>query len=159
MGRPDSLHFEQLTSAQVQPLRTRILRPHFEAGQICAFPRDDAPDTAHFGIVDDAAHVYAVATFIPNACPELPGHEAIQLRGMCVDRTLQGQGLGERLLDGSLTRLAVQHSSAEILWCNARTSAAGFYEKMGFAQIGEVFDVEHIGPHVVMWRKMPMALA
>ncbi len=158
-----SLHLERLTAEQVQPLRTRILRPHFDDGQICEFAEDHHHDTAHFGLVDADFDVHAVATFIHNPCPkECPreaGVEAIQLRGMCVDEPEQGQGLGERLLEGALGRLAVRFPSAQIVWCNARTSAAPFYQKMGFQREGEVFDVDPIGPHVVMWKDLPVALA
>lgn len=159
MARHDSLHLERLAAEQVQPLRTRILRPHFDEGELCEFPQDHHHDTVHYGLVDEDFDVHAVVTFIHNACPEKPGVEAIQLRGMCVDEPMQRQGLGERLLDGALGQLAVRIPSAKIVWCNARTSAADFYAKMGFERAGEVFEVDRIGPHVVMWKKLPTVLA
>ncbi len=159
MALHERLHLERLAAEQVQPLRTKILRPRFDDGEVCEFAEDHHHDTVHFGIVDEDFDVHAVATFIHNACPEKPGVEAIQLRGMCVDEPLQGAGLGERLLEGALGQLAVRFPAAKVVWCNARTSAAGFYEKMGFERIGEEFDKPHIGPHVVMWKKLPVALA
>lgn len=155
----DSLRFEQLDAERVQPLRTQILRPHFEAGRLCEFEQDEDEDTVHYGLVDAADRVVAVATFFPQPCPEKPQPEALRLRGMCVEPVLQGMGLGQRLLDGALGRLAVRFPSADIVWCNARVSAAPFYEKLGFDPIGEVFEVEAIGAHVVMWRNMPAAIA
>jgi predicted GNAT family N-acyltransferase len=78
---------------------------------------------------------------------------------MCVDDSMQRQGLGERLIEGSLGRLAVHFPSAKIVWCNSRMSAVSFYEKMGFEKEGEVFEVDPIGPHVVMWKDLPKVLA
>ena len=36
------------------------------------------------------------------------------------------------------------------VWCNARLSAAGFYERVGFGRVGGVFEIAGIGPHAVM---------
>jgi hypothetical protein len=36
------------------------------------------------------------------------------------------------------------------VWCNARTPAVGFYEKLGFSTIGEEFELPPIGPHYLM---------
>ncbi|QDG53117.1 GNAT family N-acetyltransferase [Persicimonas caeni] len=159
MVRPDDLHLERLAPEQVQPLRTKILRPHFDEGELCEFVQDHHHDTAHYGIVDRDFDVHAVVTYIHKECPHKPGVEALQLRGMCVDEPMQRRGLGERLLEGSLGQLAVRFPSVKIVWCNARTSAVEFYEKMGFEKIGEVFEVDRIGPHVVMWKTLPVALA
>ena len=37
-------------------------------------------------------------------------------------------------------------------WCNARTSAAGYYEKIGFVIASDEFELPDIGPHVLMVR-------
>jgi predicted GNAT family N-acyltransferase len=159
MAGQDSLHLERLDPEQVQPLRTKILRPHFDDGELCEFPQDRFHGTAHFGLVDDDFVVHAVVTFIHESCPQKPDLDAIQLRGMCVDDAMQSQGCGERLIEGSLGRLAVHFPAAKIVWCNSRTSAAPFYEKMGFQKEGEIFEIDSIGPHVVMWRDLPKVLA
>jgi hypothetical protein len=38
------------------------------------------------------------------------------------------------------------------VWCNARTPAAGFYGRAGFATEGEEFELPSIGPHFLMSR-------
>ncbi|MFK7789853.1 MAG: hypothetical protein AB8C95_10235, partial [Phycisphaeraceae bacterium] len=38
------------------------------------------------------------------------------------------------------------------LWCNARTSASGYYERLCFIQHGDLFEIPDIGPHAVMVR-------
>jgi hypothetical protein len=68
---------------------------------------------------------------------------------MATDGQQQGRGLGRRLLE-----LAVAESRRDephrIFWCNARTSAIGFYEKLGWRVMSEPFDVLTAGPHVRM---------
>ena len=44
---------------------------------------------------------------------------------------------------------------AQVAWCNARTSALGFYQRFGFVAVGSQFQVEHAGPHYRMWRPLP----
>ena len=40
-----------------------------------------------------------------------------------------------------------KETQSEILWCNARTTAFEFYEKMGFTIVGDEFDIPNLGPH------------
>ena len=50
------------------------------------------------------------------------------------------------VLQGAIDHLK-QKTDVEILWCNARITAFGFYEKMDFKILGEVFDILKLGPH------------
>ncbi|MFW5967401.1 MAG: GNAT family N-acetyltransferase [Persicimonas sp.] len=154
----DSLTFEELSAERAQPLRTRVLRPHFEEGRLNTYPNDEAPGTVHFGLLDEDDEAVAVVTFVSEACPEKPDEEAIRLRGMAVAEQWRGKGVGARLLESSMMRLAVRYPRADIIWCNARLSAQGFYERYGFESIGEPFPSDPIGPHIVMWREMPKAV-
>ena len=36
-------------------------------------------------------------------------------------------------------------------WCNARTTAIGFYEQAGWSTATDVFDIPTAGPHVKMY--------
>jgi len=47
---------------------------------------------------------------------------------------------------------AVRTADGDLLWCNARTSASGFYTRLGFAVVGEAFELPGIGPHHLMHR-------
>lgn len=70
----------------------------------------------------------------------------LQLRGMATLPSWRGRGIGVALLR------AVEAELDEPLWCNARTSAAGFYERHGWEPIGETFEIPKVGPHVRMVR-------
>jgi predicted GNAT family N-acyltransferase len=58
------------------------------------------------------------------------------------------RGLSQALLQTAFP--LIKQNNIETLWCNARTTAQGFYEKVGFEVVSDVFDIPGIGPHVVM---------
>lgn len=62
----------------------------------------------------------------------------------------RGKGVGAQVLAAALEH--VEAAGGGLVWCNARTPAARFYERAGFQVIGEPWDDPEIGPHVRMWR-------
>jgi GNAT superfamily N-acetyltransferase len=74
-------------------------------------------------------------------------NNGLQLRGMATDAQYQRGGVGRAVLT------LVHQYAQEVgypLWCNARVSAMGFYEKLGWVAEGEEFDVPDVGPHYIM---------
>lgn len=153
------MELRELDADDVRPLRTRILRPNYPDDETKAFEGDEAEDTHHYGLVDEDGEPVAVVTYIRRSAPDDLGEPAVRLRGMAVEKGYRRRGLGTRLLQNSLPRLAVAEPDLTVVWCHARTSAADFYQEHGFERHGEVFDIEGIGPHIVMWREMPNVLA
>ena len=58
-----------------------------------------------------------------------------QLRGMATDPAVRGAGAGRALVADGLARVAAR--GGDLVWCDARVSAAGFYERMGFTVVTE----------------------
>ena len=69
---------------------------------------------------------------------------------MAVDGPFQRQGLGRLLVTTVIDRLRAD--GIEVLWCNARDSAIGFYSRLGFAIVGDGFVLPESGiaHHVMM---------
>jgi predicted GNAT family N-acyltransferase len=153
------MELRELDADDVRPLRTKSLRPSYPDGETKTFEGDEAENTHHYALVDDNDKPVAVVTYIRRSPPDTLGKPAVRLRGMAVEQGHRRRGLGTRLLQNSLTRLAVAAPDLTVVWCHARTAAAEFYEGHGFERHGEVFDIEGIGPHIVMWREMPNVLA
>lgn len=128
----------------IVPLRHRILRA-------------DLPlDAARFEGDDDVAtrHYAACRGGVPLSCLSLvhsqwEGRPAWQLRGMATETGEQGRGLGRMLLRRAVAE-ARRDEPDRVFWCNARTSAVGFYEKLGWRVVSEPFDIPTAGPHVKM---------
>jgi predicted GNAT family N-acyltransferase len=149
----------ELTLDEVLPLRTRVLRPHLGPGQLARYDEDALDSTCHYGVVDGSGAILAVATFLDRPCPLDPTTPAVQLRGMAVDEAHRDQGLGARLLEAVMPRLALRFSERELVWCNARLRAASFYRRLGFETAGDPFEIAGIGPHYLMWRRLPTLYA
>lgn len=132
------------------PLRHQVLRPH-QTIEDCDYPNDQNPDSFHLGAFEDKALV-AVGSFYKERQPTVLGHFQWRLRGMAVLPDFRGKGVGQRLLRFALDELKAKH--ADVLWCQARENAAGFYTKLGFITKGEPFMLEGIGAHVIMYKPM-----
>ena len=89
-----------------------------------------------------------VASLFEAELPEQPGTGALQLRGMATDSAAQGTGLGRALVLACAD--FARQQGAQLLWCNARLSAAGFYRKLGFEIVSAEFDIPDVGPHYRM---------
>jgi predicted GNAT family N-acyltransferase len=77
----------------------------------------------------------------------------MQLRGMAVAEEVRGTGLGRQLLLTAQTAVADDPVAKDWRWwCNARTTAIGFYEKLGWEVASGEFMIEGVGPHKKMVR-------
>jgi predicted GNAT family N-acyltransferase len=127
-------------------LRGAVLRP--DGGEI-TWAGDDDPGTFHLAARTADGRIVGVVRFSPAPCPYRPGSGAPwQLRGMATDAAVRGTGAGRALVTEGLTRVRVR--GGDLVWCDARVPAVGFYERMGFAVVTEPFDKPGIGPHVGM---------
>lgn len=142
-----SLQVREVGVEPILDLRHRVLRTGLPR-ETAHFPGDELATTRHFAVFD-GAQVVGCATFLET---ERDGEAAWQLRGMATDPGRQGQGVGRLLVERATAALSERGSSS--YWCNARTSAVGFYEKMGWKTVGPEFQIAGVGPHYVMvWRR------
>jgi GNAT superfamily N-acetyltransferase len=135
-----------ITSDETWPLRLAVLRPNrpIEAVQ---YPGDDARTTRHFGAFREG-RLLGIASLYLAEMPERPGVSAIQLRGMATAPEARGLGLGRALVHECIA--FTRGNGVQLLWCNARTSAVGFYCKLGLEIVGEEFEIPDVGPHFRM---------
>jgi predicted GNAT family N-acyltransferase len=140
-----------ITAEQTIDLRSRLLRPG-QSIEMCRYSEDNLESTFHLGIYFENK-IICNGTFIQQ------GHELFKdakmpyrLRGMATDLAFQKMGLGTQIIEKALVEL--HHRNCDLLWFNARTSAEIFYQKLGFAQIDQVFELAGIGPHKVMYKSL-----
>jgi predicted GNAT family N-acyltransferase len=144
-----ALTIEQVPLDVVLPLRSAVLR----GGGPAAMPGDDDPATVHLAARTADGGVAGVVRLSPTPCPWREARAAWQLRGMATDPAVRGAGVGRLLLDASLTLVAGR--GGDLVWCDARTTAAGFYERAGFTVVAGPYDKPGIGPHVGMLVELP----
>lgn len=141
---PPEITFRRVAVEAILPLRHRILRAGLPF-DTARFDGDYETTTRHYAALSGDA-VVGCLSLMPS---EWEGRPAWQLRGMAADGHVQGRGLGRRLLQVAVGE-AARDEPGWIFWCNARTSAIGFYEKLGWQVRSEPFDVLTAGPHVKM---------
>lgn len=141
----------ELPTTAILDLRVRVLRkgtPYTHAN----YPEDSYPDVVNFCVVRKGNPV-ATSTWFTKECPEMPGMNAVQLKGMAVDDDLQGSGLGALLIERGLIHAA--DLGAQIVWARARDSALYFYERRGFRTAGDGFiDEPTAMPHHIVVREL-----
>ncbi len=129
-------------------LRHRILRAGLPS-ETARFEGDEAPSTVHFCATLGDGRVVGCVSLMRCG---IDGADAWQLRGMAVEPDMQRAGVGRLLL-----REAEAHAKKAgppHLWCNARVSAANFYERHGWVTVSKPFDIPNAGPHVRMTREL-----
>ncbi|MFP5370856.1 MAG: GNAT family N-acetyltransferase [Actinomycetes bacterium] len=143
------LTVEEVPAGTTHPLRRAVLRP--DGGDL-AWAGDEDPTTIHLA-ARSGDRVIGVARFSPAPCPWRPLAGAPwHLRGMATEPAVRGSGAGRALLVDGLARVA--RRGGDLVWCNARVTAAGFYERFGFVVVTEPFDTPGIGPHVGMCKDL-----
>lgn len=74
---------------------------------------------------------------------------AAQIRQVVVAPDARGQGVGAGVVSRLVARAT--DSGAKVVWLNARITALDFYRKLGFFEVGDVFEsAETSLPHMKM---------
>lgn len=132
------------------PLRQQMLRQG-KPIEACVFPGDNDEQTFHLGAFVDNKLV-SVASFYFEKHPLMSGENHFRLRGMATLPEHQHKGYSHELLKMAFP--IIKQNFCTVVWCNARMSALGFYEKVGFKKIGAPFELSDIGPHILMAKSL-----
>jgi predicted GNAT family N-acyltransferase len=145
-----SVSVAEVPAEETYALRGAILRPN---GGAITWAGDEDPATFHLAARTPDDRVVGVVRFSPAPCPWRPLAAAPwQLRGMATDPAFRGSGAGRALVVDGLARVAAR--GGDLVWCDARVGAAGFYERMGFTVVTEEFEKPGIGAHVGMLKDL-----
>jgi GNAT superfamily N-acetyltransferase len=148
--RPASIHVEFVQPLVLHALRRQVLRPGQPWSSV-DHDYDSWPDTFHVAAFGPRGEVAACASFHPDSAPHRPDTDAGQtwrLRAMASLPEVRGQGYGAAALRYGIAEM--RRRGGRLLWCNARSGAVGFYERLGFSIVGEEFEIAPIGPHYMM---------
>jgi GNAT superfamily N-acetyltransferase len=135
---------------RIVDLRHRLLREGLPR-ETAIFPGDELPTTLHFAATNEEGKALCCLTLLLS---EWEGKPAWQLRGMATEPAYQRTGIGRELVHYATRHAALSQRDIGIFWCNARVTAAGFYEKLGWRRVSEEFVIPTAGPHVKMtWKQ------
>jgi len=134
----------------VLPIRRLVLR-NGQPFPPCVFPGDELATSFHLGGFQ-SGRLICIGSFFQRSNEKLRGLRQYQLRGMATLKEFQGNRAGSILIREA--ERIIKERGADLWWCNARVSAAGYYEKLGLEALDEVFMIEGVGPHKVMYREL-----
>ncbi len=139
---------KQITAQGTVALRHRILRPQQTAAD-CLYPGDDNRESFHIGAYTEDLLI-SIASFFPQSTERLAQGKQYRLRGMGTLDEYRGQGAGAAVLKEG--EPMAKKKGYDLIWCNARTTASGYYTKQGYTPFEDIFEIEGIGPHKVMYK-------
>ncbi len=142
----------RISANDTYQIRHQVLAPHLPHDAI-KFENDDDEDLSfHLGAFLDGKLV-SVASFFYEKNPKFSDLHQYQLRGMATLPEFEKKGFSRELLKVAFP--IIKQNFCTLLWCNARKSAVGFYEKVGFLKTQDAeFEIKDIGPHYLMYKKL-----
>ncbi len=136
-----------ITAAEAFPMRRYLLRPMLP-GAASRYDGDDHPDAVHLGAFFDLGsgeELVGVASFLPRTADGEVSRRVYQLQGIVILPAVRNTGIGTTLAEHGITLLFER--GARSVWCNGRTPAGPFYERLGFRPVGSEFITPGTGPH------------
>ncbi|WP_338787364.1 GNAT family N-acetyltransferase [Metabacillus sp. FJAT-53654] len=144
------LVIRQINPEDTYLIRHKVLRPN-QSIEACKFENDHQIDSFHLGAFFRETLI-SIASFHKEKHPCFDEELQYRLRGMA---TLQDH---RKLKAGSSILLhgeeLLKEKNVELWWCNARISVSDYYKKLGLHEFGEVFTIEPIGPHKLMYKNI-----
>ena len=143
------MEIRSISSTQTFEIRQPILR----AGQpleSCKFIGDEDLETLHFGAYEEERLIGVLSCYVNNGTHFNQGKN-YQIRGVAVVEKLQQKGIGKALM--LYAEQLLKTKVCNHIWLNARVTASSFYTKLGYLEIGTVFEVPVIGTHQCFYKK------
>ncbi|HSD15194.1 MAG TPA: GNAT family N-acetyltransferase [Flavobacterium sp.] len=140
----------QIEAEDTFPVRQPVLRPG-KPIESCHFDGDNLGTTAHFGLSENE-ELLAVVSIYKTKYPECTIENQFQMRGMAVLENHQRMGFGEQLVKKA--EHYVKEKNGKLIWFNARQKAVSFYEKLGYKINGDAFEIEGVGTHYIMYKRL-----
>ena len=134
-----SIRVRPVPVARTRELRQAVLRPRQTLEEMAGH---EAPGAFAVGAFD-GGELIAVGFVAPDGEPG-----SWRVRGMATEPHARGRGAGTAVLDALLAH--ARAGRARRVWANVRTPARSFYERAGFNPASEEFELDDIGPHLVM---------
>ncbi len=138
-----------LDKEEVKVLRHAVLWPHLDNLDACAIEPDSLITTFHIGATKNS-EIVGTSTLIAQKNKKFETPRQYRLRAMATAPSVRGEGVGAKIIEQIIKEL--KEREVELLWCDARIIATGFYERQSFETKGEIYQVPKIGPHKLMYK-------
>jgi GNAT superfamily N-acetyltransferase len=144
------LEIKKIAPEDTYSLRQSALRPN-QPIEASKYENDYLEDTFHLGAFLDGILI-SIASFYKEKNPCFTDEVQFRLRGMATLPEYRKQKAGSSLILHAEELL--REKKVTLWWCNARATVSNYYKKLGLSECGEVFEIEPIGPHKLMFKKL-----
>lgn len=144
------MEIKSVGAEKIRPLRHLVLRTGLPFSTT-SYDRDNNNETIHLACVEKDK-IITCATSYPEETKKIKSKKAYRLRGMATDPKFRRLGCGKSLMIELFKKL--QEEGCDVLWCKARLVAVDFYESLGLKKKGKTFNIEGIGLHYYMYKKI-----
>lgn len=144
-----TITIKEIDAIQTYAIRHEVLRPNQDIST-CEYPGDMAEKSFHLGAFKED-ELIGIASYYEENSPTFDEEHQYRLRGMATLPAYQGMNIGRQLVLAA--EAILKERQVHFWWCNARQVAFGFYEKLGLLTYGELFEIEGIGPHKIMFKE------
>jgi ribosomal-protein-alanine N-acetyltransferase len=144
-----NLRVSQISPEQTKALRHLVLWPHIEKSEDCVIDIDTREDAIHLATFD-GERIVSIGSLFQMDSAKIDFKQQYRLRAMATHPDYRGMNAGRILVEYALDHLNTR--GVQVLWCDAREIAVGFYESIGFEKLPEKYDIPKIGPHYFMWK-------
>jgi len=126
-----SIEIKKVSVEDILPIRHKVLWPDkpFEFVKV-----EGDEEGIHFGLYENSVLVTIISLFADG--------KSLRFRKFATLPQYQNRGLGKLLILKVIDY--AQENNFERLWCDARTDALNFYERVGFKKFSEPFFKENI---------------
>ena len=145
---------QQISPEATRPIRHLVLWPHIKEEQECVIDIDFQSDALHLGAFMDDKLV-GVCSLFSQSSSRLSSVRQVRLRAMATHPDYRKLQVGRKLVEKAIA-MATERGY-DVLWCDARIGAVGFYSRLNFQSFPDVYDVPRIGPHRFMWIELHSA--
>ncbi len=142
---------KSISANETFTVRQPVLRPDRPI-EDCCFELDNHASSLHLGM-ELNGEIIAVLSALPIKCENFPNLKSMRLRGIATLHAFQKKGLGSQLMIEVEKRL-LKLKKIKLLWLNARISAKPFYQNLGYETMGETFNIQGVGDHQFMYKKL-----
>lgn len=126
-----SIKIKKVSVEDILPIRHKVLWPDkpFEFVKV-----EGDEEGIHFGLYEDSKLVTIISLFAEG--------KSLRFRKFATLPEYQNRGLGKMMILNVIDY--AKQNNFQRLWCDARTDALNFYERVGFKKFSEPFFKENI---------------
>ena len=128
-------------------IRKNVLWPHITNGNY-SIDADSQKGTFHLGTFLDEK-IISIGTFIKENNTKFNCDSQYRLRAMATDNNYRKISAGKTLFLKAINVL--KNKNIELLWCDARIVAIGFYKSVNMQALEDVYNIPNIGLHQTMY--------